>query len=145
MPSTTTPAEAVLDTNAVLDWLLFQDAGAALLGQALVGGALRWVATAPMLDELHEVLRRPQFAPWHHRVEHVLTSSERLCQRVDALALPIGHRLWCSDPDDQGFIDLAVGRAVPWLLTRDKALLRLARRAQPLGVRILRPAEWPGP
>jgi predicted nucleic acid-binding protein len=48
-------------------------------------------------------------------------------------------RLRCRDADDQVFIDLALVHRARWLLTRDKALLALARRARPLGTEILRP------
>ncbi|MBI3367046.1 MAG: PIN domain-containing protein [Burkholderiales bacterium] len=96
MPLMRPPTEAILDTNAVLDWLLFQDAGALRLDQALTAGALRWVATAPMREELQVVLQRPQFEPWRHRIEHVLTSTDRLCHPVDAQPVPILHRLWCG-------------------------------------------------
>ena len=39
----------------------------------------------------------------------------------------------CSDPDDQGFIDLAVAHRA-MLLSKDKAVLRLRRRLAPLAV-----------
>jgi predicted nucleic acid-binding protein len=37
------------------------------------------------------------------------------------------------------FIDLALAHRARWLLTRDKALLSLARPARVLGVEILKP------
>jgi predicted nucleic acid-binding protein len=50
--------------------------------------------------------------------------------------------LRCSDPDDQVFIDLAAEAGARWLLTHDRALLRLARRARALGVQIAQPQSW---
>ena len=55
----------------------------------------------------------------------------------DAAALPR-----CTDPDDQKFLALAQDAAVDWLLTRDKALLRLNRRAKLAGFRVGSPADW---
>ena len=40
----------------------------------------------------------------------------------------------CTDPDDQKFLDLALHAHAKWLVSRDKALLRLARKARPLGL-----------
>jgi hypothetical protein len=51
--------------------------------------------------------------------------------------------LSCVDPDDQGFIDLALAHRAAWLFTRDRALLDLARRAAPSGCRIAPPGAGP--
>ena len=64
----------------------------------------------------------------------------RWARRVDPMEP--SPRLVCRDPDDQKFIDLALARQTPWLVSRDKALLTLARRALPRGVCILKPEGW---
>ena len=48
--------------------------------------------------------------------------------------------LWMSPR--VGFIDLAVSRRTPWLITRDHALRRLARRARAFGVAVVTPEGW---
>ena len=58
---------------------------------------------------------------------------------------PLGAaaRLHCTDADDQKFIDLAIAKSAHTLVSRDKALLRLARKARDRhGVRICRPEAW---
>ena len=68
----------------------------------------------------------------------------------DALGVDVGtppllgaeERLRCSDPDDQQFIDLAIARRAHALLTRDRAVLRLAPRARRFGVLIATPEAW---
>jgi predicted nucleic acid-binding protein len=50
-------------------------------------------------------------------------------------------RLRCTDPDDQKFIDAAIVSA-QWLISRDRAVLKLARRAAALGLRIVTPERW---
>ena len=53
----------VLDTNIVLDVFVFSDAAALPLRQALADGALRWIATAGMRDELATGWRPPMCWP----------------------------------------------------------------------------------
>jgi len=140
--ATSPPAIAVLDTNVVLDLLLFRDPGAAALDAALGAGRLRWLTTDAMLDELADVLRRPFAAGWALTPAEVLAAAHARCERTmpAASAAPPAPR--CTDPDDQKFIDLACALPAAWLFSRDRALLRLARAAQPRGVRVLTPARW---
>lgn len=137
-----TPAAAVLDTNVVLDLLLFRDAGAAALDAALATGRLRWLATDSMLDELADVLRRPFSAGWARTPAEVLAAARARSERVapPAGAAPPAPR--CTDPDDQKFIDLAWSLPAAWLFSRDRALLRLARPARTRGIGVLTPARW---
>ena len=46
----------------------------------------------------------------------------------------------CSDRDAQKFLGLAYAARADWLVTKDKALLKLARRARRDGLKILAPA-----
>ena len=63
---------------------------------------------------------------------------------TEAVALAgAATRLRCTDADDQKFIDLALGYGARWLLSRDRAVLKLARRAQPLGLAVMTPDAWP--
>ena len=136
-----TVPNVVLDTQVVLDWLVFRDAGCAALAADLERRAVRWIATLPMLEEIDHVLARGVAAAWRPDRAAIAQAFERhgtLVAAPAAVALP----LRCTDPDDQMFIDLAVVRAVPWLVTRDRALLALRRRAAARGVGVLRPADW---
>ena len=58
---------------------------------------------------------------------------------------PAPLRLRCVDPDDQVFVDLALANSAHWLLSHDKAVLRLRRRMPAGGPRISRLDDWPGP
>ena len=145
MPST--PEQAVpvivLDTNVVLDWLVFRDASTAALGAALDARVARWLATAAMRDELATVLARGGFERWETDVEMVLATWDR--RAVTAVPAPPAPGWMCSDPDDQKFLDLAVHARATALLTRDRALLAFARRAAPAGLWIGPPAAWLSP
>ncbi len=134
----------MLDTNTVLDWLVFRDPCARAVGAAVETGSVRWLASARMRDELGRALAYPALQKWKPDSEHTLG-------RFDAMACllpdppPAAPGLRCSDANDQVFVDLAVSTQARWLLTHDRALLRLARRAAALGLAILKPGAWPGP
>jgi putative PIN family toxin of toxin-antitoxin system len=136
------PSCVVLDTNVVLDWLWFADPGTAALTAALEARQLRWLATEPMRLELALVLERPPFQLREGSGEQVLTSFDRLSSLCDAA--PVAERLRCTDADDQKFIDLAVASGARWLFSRDRAVLKLARRAKAFGLTIIAPQRWPG-
>lgn len=124
----------VLDTNIVLDLLVFKDAAMQPLQQALQAGALDWLATQPMRDELQRVLAYPQIARrlalYKLNAEDVLAGFDRHARLVAAAAkAPVT----CSDTDDQIFIDLAVAHQT-WLLSKDQAVLSMQKRLLALGV-----------
>ena len=138
------PNAVVLDTNVVLDWLLFRDASCTALSAALLTGQLLWHATPSMRGELASVVQRSELQRWNPDCERVLSAFDQLtrsCEEAPCADDGTG-RLRSRDPDDQKFIDLAVSVKAAWLLSRDRALLRLARPAHGLGIRILTPARW---
>jgi predicted nucleic acid-binding protein len=132
---------AILDTQVVLDWLVFHDPTAAPMAAAIEGGHLRWLASATMRAELERVLARGVGAAWNPDPGAVMATFDRLASRAEPGPLP-QPGLHCTDPSDQVFIDLAISIRATWLLSRDAALLRLARRARALGVIVTRPADW---
>jgi uncharacterized protein len=139
---TSKPALAVvLDTNTVLDWLVFRDACATPIAAAVEAGVVRWLACVRMRDELQRTLGYASLAKWNPDCQRTLASFDRLAQ-VDVTPPPAPLHLRCSDPDDQVFVDLALAGGARWLLTHDRALLRLARRARPLGLLIMQPGHW---
>ena len=99
---------------------------------------------AAMRDELAHVLARPWPARWATPASEVLALFDRYTTPCPAPALGAGDLLHCSDPDDQKFIDLALALAPACLVSRDRALLKLTRRAAPRGVRVLSPERWGG-
>ncbi|HET7792606.1 MAG TPA: putative toxin-antitoxin system toxin component, PIN family [Rhizobacter sp.] len=138
----TTQIAVVLDTNVVLDWLVFRNPQCTPLAQAIEGGHLRWLVTDPMRDELAHVLGRGVVDAWAPNLDQLWESWYKLSERVAAPVIGESLRLRCTDPDDQKFIDLAVSSA-QWLISRDRAVLKLARRARKLGLRVAPPERWP--
>jgi predicted nucleic acid-binding protein len=135
------PHPVVLDTNTVLDWLVFDDASARTVGLAIGRGQMRWLVTPCMLRELRSVLARPLPERWERSRELALTFD------VEGLAVvcaepAIGPHLRCRDAADQVFIDLAREHSPALLLTRDRALLELRRRAGAVGVLVETASAW---
>jgi predicted nucleic acid-binding protein len=137
--SLTRPPRIVIDTNAALDWLLFADPAAQALGQAVEAGRVAWIGTAAMRDELAHVLASGLAAQRGREPAPVLAAWHRHCAM---LPVPAAAPWRCSDADDQPFIDLALASGARWLISRDKALLKLARRAHTLGLSIVTPGRW---
>ena len=134
---------AVLDTNVVLDWLLFGNPQCAALQRALTTAGLRWVATAEMRDELTHVLGRGHLDRWQPDLVLLGAQWEKYCVEVPTPPpASLATRLRCTDADDQKFIDLALACGARWLLSRDRAVLKLARKAQARGLIIQTPGAW---
>jgi putative PIN family toxin of toxin-antitoxin system len=133
----------VIDTNAVLDWLVFTEPAALALGDAITRRRCAWCATPAMLGELRAVLNRSLPERWESARKLALTINiDRLLTPATAVAPLVAQRLICRDPADQMFIDLALCCAPAWLVTRDRALLALRRRAAPRGVIVATPEQW---
>jgi predicted nucleic acid-binding protein len=133
----------VLDTNVVLDCFVFRDPGCNGLVAALVDGKLRWIATAAMRDELAHVLARGALDAWKPDGAALWAAWREHCVELSEPP-PRGQAggLRCSDPDDQKFIELAVAAPARWLLSHDRAVLRLARPMMALGIEVVTPAAW---
>jgi len=146
-PERATPGGAapavVLDTNAVLDWLVFRDPSCAAWTDRFADGRVRWIASTAMRVELAHVLARPALAPWRPEPQAVWAAWERWARMLEPVA-PAGPaaRLRCTDPDDQKFVDLALARGARWLVSRDRAVLKLGRRTRSLGLQVLTPGSW---
>lgn len=134
------PCRVVLDTHVALDGLLFRQPSVAPLMQALRAGEIAWIGTATMRQEFEHILRHPKLARYNPQCEHVLIEFDAwLCLQPEPVTDPL---LRCRDRDDQVFLDLALQHRAPWLLTRDRDLLSLARRAARRGLGIVAPERF---
>lgn len=133
--------QLVLDTNVVLDLLVFGDPRAQPVRAALDAGA-DWLATDGMRAELARVLDYPKIAPRvaFHRGDAaaVLADFDRQARIVPPAARAA---LRCGDPDDQPFIDLAVAHRC-LLLSKDREVLRMRKRLA--AVQVVAASAWPG-
>ncbi|PWK85836.1 PIN domain-containing protein [Fulvimonas soli] len=140
------PSRLVLDTNVCLDLFVFADARCAALLEALRAGRAEAVTRADCRDEWLAVLRYPQLALDEARRARAAAAFDAHVRCLPAGGLPAceGAALpRCADPDDQKFLELAWQSRAAWLLSKDRALLGLARRAQRAGLfRIGMPQQW---
>ncbi|MDQ2821264.1 MAG: PIN domain-containing protein [Pseudomonadota bacterium] len=132
----------ILDTNVCLDLFVFHDPRWAPLLAALEDGTVQAVTRADCRDEYRIVLHYS-----HLPLDE--TSRPAAAANFDALikviAPPVsGVRLpVCTDRDDQKFLELARDAAVDVLITKDKALLKLARKTEKAGMfKIMVPETW---
>ncbi len=133
----------VLDSNVWIDWLVFDDPGTQGLKSAHREGRLTIAIDAPCLDELKGVLAYPEFD---------LDPMRQFALAEEVIRCTVAHDISrgdvpatlprCSDADDQKFIALAHASSAQWLLTRDKALLKMDRRLGRTGIRVGSPADW---
>lgn len=140
-PALAPPPGIVIDTQVVMDWLVFNDVRVQTLIKAVIGRQVRWLGQAAMLDEILHVLGRGVAVNYAPDLEQVREGFAQHCQMVEQVP-PRMIRLICRDPDDQMFIDLAVETKACWLISRDRAVLALAKRARAFGVEILTPEAW---
>lgn len=136
------PNRLVLDTNVLLDLFVFHDPRWAVLMLALQHGEAEAVSRADCRDEWRHVLRYPHLPLGEETRPAAQAQFDALITMVSAPAsaatLPA-----CSDRDDQKFLELARDSQASMLLTKDKALLKLARRTARAGMfRILTPEAW---
>jgi putative PIN family toxin of toxin-antitoxin system len=132
----------VIDTNVCLDLFVFRDPRWASLLAALEGGAVEAVTRADCRAEYLFVLHyphlplddgsRPDAAARFDALIRVVAPDSR------AVRLPV-----CTDRDDQKFLEIARDAGAAILVTKDKALLKLAKRNARDGLfRIMTPEAW---
>jgi putative PIN family toxin of toxin-antitoxin system len=130
----------VLDTNVWLDWLLFDDPGMAPIRAAVAAGRAEILIDAPCAAELERVLARPfrrrtlDAAGQAAAMAQCMAVSKSIQPENSPPGLPV-----CRDPDDQKFLEAAACAQADFQITKDAALLELARRRAKPPFRILTP------
>lgn len=120
------PPTLVLDTNTVLALWMFRDPALQVLRAWIEAGNCILFSREDALEELRHVLAYPQFGLDEARQVALRTDYLARTTRVANLQPPAALPS-CRDPDDQKFLEIAAAAGAACLLTRDKALLRLAR------------------
>jgi putative PIN family toxin of toxin-antitoxin system len=137
----------VLDTNVVLDWLLFEDSTLQPLSIAVCELRVTLVASAHTLDELRRVLQYPKFEIGEQRQQLIFGRyAEATHASMDCVRLEVTPQGFprCRDPDDDPFVALAYCAGADALVSKDRQVLKLRKRVAKFGVSVLTPAQLMG-
>jgi putative PIN family toxin of toxin-antitoxin system len=132
----------VLDTNVLLSLFVFADSRFAPLRGEVESGRWQALTSTPCLAEFKRVLTYPLFALAEPQQTAAYAAYLDLISIIDDAPVQPAPLPKCKDKDDQKFLELARDGQADYLVTADKALLRL-RRGQRLAhlFRILTPEE----
>ncbi len=122
----------VLDTNVCLDLFVFHDPRWQTLATALGNGILKAVTNQGCRDEWLAVLQYKHLPITDSNRPSIIHAFDNLIhftnlQSSSNIRLPV-----CSDPDDQQFMELARDSKANYLITKDKALLKCAKKVMNL-------------
>jgi putative PIN family toxin of toxin-antitoxin system len=118
----------VLDTNILLDIFVFNDERALHLKKVLFDKTRHFVASQKTIEEFADVISRPLFKLDKQTQAAILAQWQSIAeQRDDSNLAPAPWK--CQDPDDQIFLDLAYQFRPTILISKDNAVLQIARRA----------------
>ena len=137
-----TPAlRVVFDTNVLVSLYVFADSRFAPLRARIESGELLAITNEACFGEFRRVLGYPLFALEESRQQAALAAYDaHVRHHAEPAQAELVPRPRCKDRDDQKFLELARDARADWLVTADKALLRLARRDRLRGLfRILSP------
>lgn len=137
-----TAPRVVLDTNAALDWLLFDDPAIRPLAAAICAGRVSWLTDAILRAEYERVSHRLALTRGGADPAGLLARYDSASIHGPGAWSPPLARPRCTDPDDQVFVDFALSVSACLLVTRDRALLRLDRLTRGTGLRIAEPVRW---
>lgn len=114
----------ILDTNILLDLLVFHDARADGIRRGIAEHEFEMIYTTEMLTEFTNVIARPAFA-------QSISDQSRLLDHWTRMAIhkptPPCCSFRCDDPDDQPFIDLAYHYRPSQLISKDGKILKMRR------------------
>ena len=125
----------VLDTNVILDLLVFKDPSAEPIRLLLDAKLVDAVRSEASILELVDVIQRPTFKLSREEQEIILQaweSSTRLLENAAIESAPFT----CRDLDDQVFINMAYSLRPALLLSKDLRVLELQAIAKRHGVEI---------
>lgn len=138
----------VLDTNVVIDWLVFDHPFMDPLRNAVRDGSLKVLTHGLAIDELRRVLGYRQLKLSVERQQSVMDAYMAATQSVAIpglanagatykdLMMPGGFPR-CRDRDDEHFVALAFHHRADALVSRDNAVYGMKSRAAKFGLNIV--------
>ena len=139
------PLRFILDTNVVIDWLVFDDPYMNPLREQVRSGAIVVLTHDLAIEEFERVLQYPALQRLSQ--ERRADALEQYRMQTQSAVMPpgFGGGVWqlpsnfprCQDPDDQLFLGLAYHTRATALVSRDDMLLKMRKRVRKFEVRIL--------
>ena len=128
----TSPKQVVIDTNVCLDLFVFNDPRWAKLLSGLKDGSIKAITREDCRQEWLAVLHYPHLPINDVSRAQTISAFDEL---INCIAPSQKNILLpkCSDKDDQKFMEIACDAEVETLITKDKALLKLARKVKQAG------------
>jgi len=117
----------VLDTNVCLDLFVFHDPRWQAIVDGLIDGSVQAVTRADCRAEWLAVLHYQHLPVDDHKRPSIIAEFDRYIH----ISEPVSRAILlpkCSDKDDQKFLEIARDAEVDILITKDKALLKLAKK-----------------
>jgi putative PIN family toxin of toxin-antitoxin system len=125
----------VLDTNVILDLLVFKDPSAEPIRLLLDAKLVDAVRTLASMAELMDVIGRPAFKLNREDQATIVQAWETSSRLLENTAIEVAP-FTCRDPDDQVFINMAYSLRPALLLSKDLRVLELQAIAKQHGVDI---------
>ncbi len=123
----------ILDTNVVLDLLVFQDPRTDRLRHSLQQQEIHFIYSPEIFLEYRNVIARPQFAQSLAQQQRILATWQELACLMPS---PPSCNFCCADQNDQMFIDLAYYYRPCMLLSKDIKIIQMHKRMHMEGVEI---------
>jgi putative PIN family toxin of toxin-antitoxin system len=125
----------VLDTNVILDLLVFKDSSAEPIRLLLDAKLVDAVRSEASILELIDVIQRPAFKLTREEQEIILQAWESSTRPLENEAIEPAP-FTCRDLDDQVFLDMAYSIRPALLLSKDLRVLELQTIAKRHGIEI---------
>ncbi|HTD03111.1 putative toxin-antitoxin system toxin component, PIN family [Undibacterium sp.] len=124
----------VLDTNVCLDLFVFHDPRWGALLDGLKDGSIKAVTRSDCRMEWLAVLNYPHLPVALDQKDDIIRQFDLHIECIAPTAKSTLRLPFCSDKDDQKFLELARDAGADTLITKDKALLKLARKTRQAGL-----------
>lgn len=126
----------VLDTNVVLDILLFADKNTEPIQKSLASGQLLALGHYDTLYEFADVISRSQFKLTESQIKEKLHAWIKLHWLIKE---PLPTEGYCKDHDDDKFFNLARLCSARYLISKDKKVLKAKGKAKRFGCIVIKP------
>ncbi len=113
--------KVILDTNVLISGIFFRGLPGKIV-QAVQTGYLNLVISVAILEEYYAVARELSAS---HPVD-AIPVIEQIALESDILDVPFWNEKICDDPDDDKFLACALAAGVFYIVSGDKALLRVS-------------------